>query len=122
MEAQFRIEESMDRLRRNLEKARQNPQAVLDGHFSGTSPSGAVTVWVDSLGRVERVRVAPGMFADGDEKLIADEFMAANTKARRAAENLDFDGAEEALQARATSVDEVDDYYDEPRSFLESGY
>ena len=57
MDAQHRIEESMQRLGRTLEKARQDPRAVIDGAFRGTSPSGAVTVWVDSLGRLERVRI-----------------------------------------------------------------
>lgn len=81
-----------ERLDRNIEIATRDPERVINGNFKGTSRSGLVTVWVDVLGRVERVNLARGSVREGDEQLLIDEFMSANENARRNAEELDFDG------------------------------
>ncbi|GAA2810257.1 YbaB/EbfC family nucleoid-associated protein [Saccharopolyspora taberi] len=120
MDAQVRIEQAMDQLSRNLQRAKEDPQAVLEGKFSGTSPSGAVTVWVDSLGRVDHIRIEPDAFSSGGEKFIMDEFMAANSSARRAAENLEFEDT--GAGSRTTTTGEAEQYDEVPQSFLESGY
>ncbi|MEU6129840.1 hypothetical protein ABZ805_11780 [Saccharopolyspora sp. NPDC047091] len=121
--AQARIEDAMARLGRNMSKVREDPQAVLDGRFKGVSSSGGVTVVVDSLGRVEDVRLAPGTCGRCGETELASEIVEASTAARRAAEELDFD---EERPARPVSgrepLEPVEEEDFSRRSFLESDW
>lgn len=80
----------MEKLRRNIDVARRNPAAVINGNFKGVSASGEVTVWVDAMGRVQRCSVAPYTARPGSEQLLAEAFMQACARARTAAENLEF--------------------------------
>ena len=70
-----KVAQAMRLLKRNVAKASANPEAVLQGSFSATS--GNVTVWVDSLGRTERYRIAPNSVFDGDEPLLIEALEAA---------------------------------------------
>lgn len=72
-------------------KIRQDPEQAVFGEFRGVSPGGAVTVWVDMLGRLRRCHVAPGSLHDGAESWLVGEFMAAHEAAKRSADVLDFD-------------------------------
>ncbi|MEV4729031.1 hypothetical protein [Saccharopolyspora sp. NPDC049426] len=89
MEIESQVANAMRQLEKNIEKARKNPQAVLQGSFPGTSRN--VTVWVDSLGRTERYRIAPNSVAEGDELQLIHAFDEATKKARQKAENLEFE-------------------------------
>lgn len=89
MDVESQVAKAMQKLERNIEKASRNPQAVLQGSFSGTSRN--VTVWVDSLGRTDRYRITPNSVAEGDELLLMQALDEATRKAREKAENLDFD-------------------------------
>jgi hypothetical protein len=90
-EMEARIAELMDRLDRNIGVVTNDPERVLNGHFKGVSRSGVVTVWVDLLGRVERVNLARDSVREGDEQFLINELMDANANARSNAENLRFD-------------------------------
>ncbi|GAA3358239.1 YbaB/EbfC family nucleoid-associated protein [Saccharopolyspora gregorii] len=123
MDAQARIEEAMAQLGRNMPKVRADPQAVLDGRFTGVSSSGGVTVVVDSLGRVEEVRLAPGACSRYGETELASEVVEASTAARRAAEELDFDAErpERPVSGREP-LEPVEEEDFSRRSFLESDW
>lgn len=86
-----RVGETMRNLARNIERANADPQAVLQGGFRGRSRSGAVTVWVDALGRVDQCHLAPDSVREGDERRLAADFIEAVAAARRAADGLDAD-------------------------------
>lgn len=58
-----------------------SPLEFLRDGMSGTSADGSVRVWVDGLGRIQRVRIAPGSVDAGDEERLA----AAVTQAAKAA-------------------------------------
>ena len=73
---------------------------------------------MDALGRLERVRIAPGTCMDGNEDYVADELRAANMEARRAAQDLEFGQPETRSSTNNGPVDETD-FYDEPDSFLQ---
>ncbi len=62
-------------------RAGMSPMEFLRDGMSGTSTDGSVRVWVDGLGRVQRVRIAPGTVAEGDEERLS----VALTEAARAA-------------------------------------
>ncbi|MBB5159069.1 YbaB/EbfC family nucleoid-associated protein [Saccharopolyspora phatthalungensis] len=110
MDIEDRVAQAMRQLESNIEKARRNPEAVLQGSFSGTARN--VTVWVDSLGRTERCRITPGSVLEGDEAQLIQAFQEATRKARRKAENLEFeDEAEDHCErgaARRGFLDEAD--------------
>ncbi|MGP4014797.1 YbaB/EbfC family nucleoid-associated protein [Saccharopolyspora sp. 5N708] len=89
MDIEDRLAQAMRQLESNIEKARRNPEAVLQGSFSGTSRN--ITVWVDALGRTERCRITPGSVLEGDEARLIQAFQEATRKARRKAENLEFE-------------------------------
>lgn len=74
---------------------------MLNGQFKGVSSSGAVTVWVDALGRVQRFHLAPGASRDSGEGFLVHDLIDANAKALRAAENLEFAGASNGTQSIA---------------------
>lgn len=60
-----------DKLRRAARDAGMSPTEFLDGGVSGTSTDGTVTVWVDGIGRITRVRIAPGSVRERDEERLA---------------------------------------------------
>lgn len=77
-----------------IERMKNNPEAALFGEFEGRSQSGRVTVWVDLLGRVKRVRLAPNSVQEGSEPELNNEFMEACKNAQEEANFLNFDSAE----------------------------
>jgi len=79
-------------------RIRNDPEKALFSQYKGVSPSGAVTVWVDMMGRLVRVRIAPGTLYEGGEPWLAEEVVAAHGAAKRAAEVLDFDMADLARE------------------------
>lgn len=88
--------------REKLEKIKQDPHRALFSEFTGTSPSGAVSVQVDLLGRFKHVRIRPGTLREGDESWLEGEIGAAHAEARRAADFLDFNLAELASELEDT--------------------
>ncbi|GAA4884761.1 YbaB/EbfC family nucleoid-associated protein [Saccharopolyspora cebuensis] len=98
MDIEDRIAQAMRQLQSNVDKASKNPEAVLQGNFSGTS--GNVTVWVDALGRTERCRILPNSVFEGDEFRLVEAFNEATKEARRKAENLEFEDEAEGRHER----------------------
>jgi DNA-binding protein YbaB len=111
VDIQERVSQAMEQLERNVQRAMQDPDAVLQGSFKGTS--GAVTVWVDAVGRAERFRIEPGAVQEGDEKLIMDQLMEANRKAQHAAENLDVEGADTSPNSGSNRRPDDEDWGDD---------
>lgn len=66
-----RIEQAMRQVEITAERAARNPEAAVFGRFRGDSRAGTVTVWVDPLGRLDRVEIAPGSVLPGDETALA---------------------------------------------------
>lgn len=79
------IQAMKDRLR----KIREPPERALFSEFEGVSRRGAVTVWVDMLGRRKRVHIAPNTVREGDEQWLTEEINSAYAAAN-AATLLDF--------------------------------
>ena len=75
-------------------KIRRDPEQALFSHFKGVSPSGSVTVWVDLMGKLTRLQLAPNTLYEGAESRLAEEIMAAYGAAKRAADILDFSMAD----------------------------
>ncbi|NIJ10075.1 DNA-binding protein YbaB [Saccharomonospora amisosensis] len=92
--------EHVAQLKARLAKIKQNPTEALFSEYKGTSRTGAVTVWVDLLGRHRRLHIAPGTVRDGDEQWLTEEINSAYEAASRAATFLDFDVAEFAQELR----------------------
>ncbi|EHR53169.1 hypothetical protein SacmaDRAFT_4999 [Saccharomonospora marina XMU15] len=92
--------EHVAQLKARLAKIKQNPTEALFSEYKGTSRTGAVTVWVDLLGRHRRLHIAPGTVRDGDERWLTEEINSAYEAASRAATFLDFDMAEFAQELR----------------------
>ena len=69
------------RLSEAASQAGLSPLEFLRDGMSGVSTDGSVRVWVDGLGRIQRVRIAPGSVGAGDEERLA----AALTEAAKAA-------------------------------------
>ncbi|SFQ22403.1 Conserved DNA-binding protein YbaB [Amycolatopsis arida] len=92
--------EQVEALKARLHKIKENPRQALFSEFRGTSRSGAVTVWVDLLGRQKRVHIAPNTVREGDEQWLTEEINSAYESAREAATFLDFDVAELARELR----------------------
>lgn len=90
----------IEALKARLQKIKENPQQALFSEFKGMSRSGAVTVWVDMLGRQKRLRIAPNTVREGDEQWLTEEINSAYEAARDAATFLDFDVAEFAQELR----------------------
>jgi len=55
-------------LKARLRKIKENPRQALFSEFKGRSRTGAITVWVDMLGRQKRVHIAPNTVREGDEQ------------------------------------------------------
>jgi DNA-binding protein YbaB len=87
-------------LKARLQKIKENPQQALFSEFKGVSRTGAITVWVDMLGRQKRVHIAPNTVREGDEQWLTDEINSAYKAANKAATFLDFDVAEFAQELR----------------------
>jgi hypothetical protein len=81
-------ESMMRRLIDRADAATANPAVVLFGTFQGSSRTSAVTVWVDAIGRLERVEIAQNSAAGGNEASVAAALMEAYGAARANAENL----------------------------------
>lgn len=79
-------------------KIRRDPEKALFSQYKGVSPSGAVTVWVDMMGKLVRVHIAPNTLYEGGEPWLTEELMAAHEAAKRAAEVLDFNLADLARE------------------------
>jgi DNA-binding protein YbaB len=75
-------------------KIRRDPEKALFSEYKGVSPTGAVTVWVDMMGKLVRVHLAPNTMYEGGEPWLTAEIMAAHEAAKRAAETLDFSMAD----------------------------
>lgn len=67
------------------ELAKQNPAAALYGQFPGHSSAGTASVWVDIIGRMVRLELAPGSVQEGDEEGIAAAIAEAYVEAVKAA-------------------------------------
>lgn len=67
------------------ELAKANPTAALYGKFPGHSASGMASVWVDVIGRMVRLELAPGSVQEGDEEGIAAAIAEAYVEAVKAA-------------------------------------
>jgi DNA-binding protein YbaB len=66
-----RIEQAMRQVAVTAERATRNPEAAVLGRFRGDSRAGTVTVWVDPVGRLDHVKIAPGSVLPGDESALA---------------------------------------------------
>lgn len=75
-------------------KIRRDPEKALFSEYKGVSPSGAVTVWVDMMGKLVRMHLAPNTTYEGGEPWLTAEIMAAHETAKRAADTLDFSMAD----------------------------
>lgn len=69
-------------------RAGMSPMEFLRDGMSGTSADGSVQVWVDGLGRVQRVRIVRGTVAEGDEERLSAAFTEAATAAAGAIADL----------------------------------
>lgn len=90
MDPQDMVAQAQDR----FAKIRRDPEKALFSQHKGVSPSGAVTVWVDMMGKLVRVHLAPNTLYEGGELWLAKEILAAHEAAKRAAEVLDFSMAD----------------------------
>jgi DNA-binding protein YbaB len=75
-------------------KIRRDPEKALFSEYKGVSPSGAVTVWVDMMGKLVRMHLAPNTTYEGCEPWLTTEIMTAHETAKRTAETLDFSMAD----------------------------
>lgn len=75
-------------------RIRRDPERALFSEYRGTSQSGAVTVWVDMIGKLSRVHIAPNTLYEGGEMWLTEEIASAYDAAKRAAEVLDFSMAD----------------------------
>lgn len=87
-------QEMVARAQERFAKIRRDPEKALFSEYKGVSPTGAVTVWVDMMGKLVRVHLAPNTTYEGGEPWLATEIMAAHDAAKRAAETLDFSMAD----------------------------
>lgn len=72
-----KIEEAMRQAVANAERGAANPEVAVLGRFRGLSTAGTVTVWVDALGRLDQLELAPDSVLTGDEEAIASAVMEA---------------------------------------------
>lgn len=86
--------EMVARAQERFAKIRRDPEKALFSEYKGVSPSGVATVWVDMMGKLVRLQLAPRSFYKGDESWLAKEIMTAHEAAKQAAEVLDFDMAD----------------------------
>lgn len=94
-------DDAVRRAEERFAKIRKNPELAVFGQFRGVSPSGAVTVWVDLMGRLARLHIAPSTAHDGCEEWLTEEILAAHREANRAADLIDFNLADLALELDA---------------------
>ncbi|MEO6087807.1 MAG: YbaB/EbfC family nucleoid-associated protein [Umezawaea sp.] len=87
-------QEMVTQAQERFAKIRRDPEKALFSEYKGVSPSGAVTVWVDMMGKLVRVHLAPNTMYEGGEPWLTTEIMAAHEAAKRAAETLDFSMAD----------------------------
>jgi DNA-binding protein YbaB len=82
------------RAQERFAKIRRDPEKALFSEYKGVSPSGVATVWVDLMGKIVRLQLAPNSLYEGAESWLTTEIMAAHDAAKKAAEVLDFDMAD----------------------------
>jgi DNA-binding protein YbaB len=87
-------QEMVARAQERFAKIRRDPEKALFSEYKGVSPTGAVTVWVDMMGKLVRVHLAPNTTYEGGEPWLTAEIMAAHEAAKRASEALDFSMAD----------------------------
>jgi hypothetical protein len=107
------------------ELAKQNPTAALYGKFPGHSSSGTASVWVDIIGRMVRLELAPGSVQEGDEEGIAAAIAEAYVEAVKAASIYATKGLGEWQRANGLAPAKPDDRRDddnEERDFLEETF
>ncbi len=85
-------------MKERITRIKSDPERALFSDFKGTTPSGAVTVWVDLLGRFKRIAFKPGILHEGGEPWLTNEIMMAYQEAARAANFLDFNLADFARE------------------------
>jgi hypothetical protein len=104
-------EEILTAMRRAVAAARTglaNPEAVLSGRFTGRSRAGTATAWVDALGRLDRLELAPGSVQEGDEAGVTTAVLEACAEARRAASEFALSGLPDVKPAPRATGDEED--------------
>jgi hypothetical protein len=82
------------RAQERFAKIRRDPEKALFSEYKGVSPSGVATVWVDLMGKLLRLHLAPNRLYEGAESWLTREIMAAHEAAKQAAEVLDFNMAD----------------------------
>jgi hypothetical protein len=82
--------EMVARAQERFAKIRRDPEKALFSEYKGVSPSRVATVWVDLMGKIVRLELAPNSLYEGAESWITGEIMAAHEAAKQAAEVLDF--------------------------------
>jgi DNA-binding protein YbaB len=81
--------------------ARENPTAAVLGEFPGENEAGTATVWVDAIGRMVRLELAPGSVMEGDEEGVATAIADAYVEAVRAASVFAHEGLAEWARQHA---------------------
>lgn len=87
-----------EKMKERITQIKSDPERALFSDFKGTAPSGAVTAWVDLLGRLKRITFKPGVLYEGGEPWLTNEIMLAYQDAAKAANFLDFNLAEFARE------------------------
>lgn len=87
-------QEMAEQAQERFARIRRDPERALFSEYRGTSQSGAVTVWVDMIGKLARVHIAPNTLYEGGEMWLTEEITSAYEAAKRAAEVLDFSMAD----------------------------
>lgn len=65
-------------MKERITQIKSDPEKALFSDFKGTTPSGAVTVWVDLLGRFKRITFKPGILHEGGEPWLTNEILTRN--------------------------------------------
>ena len=106
------VDAAMRRAAEAAAMARENPAAAVLGEFPGHNEAGTATVWVDAIGRMVRLELAPGSAMAGDEEGIAQAISDAYVEAVKAASvfaNQGFEAwAATASRRRSGPADEPD--------------
>jgi hypothetical protein len=79
------VDAAMRRAVETAAMARENPTAAVLGEFPGHNQAGTASVWVDAIGRMVRLELAPGSAMEGDEEGIAKAIADAYVEAVKAA-------------------------------------
>lgn len=104
--------------------AKANPTVALYGEFPGHSAAGTASVWVDVIGRMVRLELAPGSVQEGDEEGVAAAIAEAYVEAVKAASIHATQGLEEWQRQAAAAAPQRTrrDDDDEQPNFLEDSF